>query len=145
MTPEARDLAERRSPLARTVDAHRGRRALVLLAAVVVVMVIAARGGSAATLYGLSTIMGALVGLAVLPDGVVSLATLRSRLRAAGLVVAGGVGWALVAVVVASLLRLTIGDDGGVGVGVALLTLGSYVLGTAAALGLTSRPVDGER
>ena len=139
---DARDLrpAERRSPLARTMDAHRGRGVLVLVVAAGVLTVVAAQGGRASTLYALSAVMGALAGLVVLPDGVLSLPTIRARVRAAGWVCAGGVGWALIAVVIASLLRVTIGDGGGIGVGVALLTLGSYVLGTTAALGLTSRP-----
>ena len=62
------------------------------------------------------------------------------RVRVAALVAAGGLGWAVLAVAIASGLRLAIGDDGGVGVGVALVTLGSYVLGMTAALGLTSSP-----
>ena len=126
-----------RSLLARAVDGHATRWLLVLGVAAVVIVAVAAGGGSASTLYVVSALTGALAGLVVLPDGVVRLTTFSARVRAAALVVAGGLGWALVAVVVASLLRLTIGDDGGVGVGVGLLTLGSYVLGTVAALGFT--------
>jgi len=119
---------------------------IVVAAAAAVIVVVAARGSEPGTLYTLAAVLGAIGGLVVLPDGVVSLPTIGVRARAAALVVVGGLGWAVLAVAIASGLRLTIGDDGGVGVGVALVTLGSYVLGMTAAVGLTSSPVvHGER
>lgn len=139
-------VAEDRSLLARAVDVRRGRARVVIAVAAAVIVVVAARGGEPGTLYTLAAVLGAIGGLVVLPDGVVSLPTIGVRVRAAALVVAGGLGWAVVAVAIASGLRLAIGDDGGVGVGVALVTLGSYVLGMTAAVGLTSSPVvHGER
>lgn len=114
--------------------------------AAAVIVVVAVRGSEPGTLYSLAAVLGAIGGLVVLPDGVVSLPTIGVRVRAAALVVAVGLGWAVLAVAIASSLRLAIGDDGGVGVGVALVTLGSYVLGMTAALGLTSTrpPVHGD-
>lgn len=104
------------------------------------IVVVAARGSEPGTLYTLAALLGAVGGLVVLPDGVVSLPTIGVRVRAAALVAAGGMGWAVLAVAIASGLRLAIGDDGAVGIGVALVTLGSYLLGMTAALGLTSSP-----
>lgn len=125
------------------IQPSRGLSATVVIAAAAIVAA-AALGAGPATLYGLAALLGAIAGMIVLPDGVLSLPTIRERARAAGLVVAGGLAWAVVAVAIASILRLAIGDDGGAGVGVALVTLGSYVLGTVAALGLTSSTVHGE-
>ena len=144
--PVSPGAADDRSLLTRAVDARRGRARVVIATAVAVIVVVAARGGEPETLYIVAALLGAIGGLVVLPDGVVSLPTMGVRVRAAALVVAGGMGWAVIAVAIASGLRLAIGDDGGVGVGVALVTLGSYVLGMTAALGLTSSPVvHGER
>lgn len=142
--PGAPRAADGRSLLARAVDARRCRARVVIAVAAVVIVVVAAHGGKPETLYSLAVVLGAIGGLVVLPDSVLSLPTIGVRVRAAALVVAGGMGWAVLAVAIASDLRLAIGDDSGVDV--APVTLGCYVLGMTAALALTSTrpPVHGD-